>query len=833
MTDESRQDNPGDKPVDPSFLDAVGNLADGTPVKWDAALAGTPDRDAALRQLQRLESLLSGHRTVARPADVPPVVDQPVLFTWGSLEVREKLGEGTFGEVFRAWDPRVGREVALKLRKPGASSKDTRRWLDEARRLARVRHPNVLVVYGADEHGGRAGIWTELLHGRTLEDRIRRDGPMGPREAALIGTDMCSALAAVHAAGLVHGDIKTTNIMREGAAFSETPPDLRSTPGGRGEAGRIVLMDFGTAVARSGAPGDDPVRLYATPLTAAPEVLDGKSASVASDIYSLAVVLYRLVTERYPIEASSLEDLRAAAKSGGWKSLRDVRPDLPAPFVQVIERALAPSPSHRFATAAEMERALAATLGAASASVSPPARRRSRPRTAWWVAGLALAAAAVILWRAGLFERDRAHVPWATASDAPVECRLVRTFSGLEMYSSFGFVLEMADINHDGFQDYLVGAPHASGGRFYGHFGGPNADETADLTLAGDDTADQFGRSICGSGDLNGDGLNDLVIGEARGRTGKGRVHVYLGTEPFDATPDLVLLGEDDYDHFGVDIEDLDFNADGFDDIVVGAYFNRENTGRAYLYLGGRFPDATADMVFAGEARGDGLSNSISHGDLNHDGYDDLVMGAYWSDAGGFDAGRVYVYHGGPAPDAIADFTFDGAAGDGFGNEASASGDYDGDGVVDLVVCAFSNSTGGYQAGAVYGFRGGTTMDRLPDFVLVGEKTGDQFGRTAVACDVSGDGFADVVVGAVDQDAGGPDAGRVYVFLGGREMSDAPAVVLTGNAKGDNFGTLLATPDVGDGRGALLVGAHNNDFSFADAGQAYLYTFEPRRRVGN
>jgi len=64
-------------------------------------------------------------------------------------------------------------------------------------------------------------------------------------------------------------------------------------------------------------------------------------------------------------------------------------------------------------------------------------------------------------------------------------------------------------------------------------------------------------------------------------------------------------------------------------------------------------------------------------------------------------------------------------------------------------------------------------------------------------------------------------------------MSDAPAVVLTGNAKGDNFGTLLATPDVGDGRGALLVGAHNNDFSFADAGQAYLYTFEPRRRVGN
>src|SRR5262249_11140650 len=155
-------------------------------------------------------------------------------FRWGPLEVRHRIGSGSFGEVFVARDPRLQREVALKLRRAGALER-SKRWLDEARRLARVRHPNVVTVYGADQHDGRGGLWMELVHGRTLEERLRHEGPLGAREGALIGAELCAALAAVHGQGLVHGDVKTHNVMREGA------------PGASRDAGRIVLMDFGSA----------------------------------------------------------------------------------------------------------------------------------------------------------------------------------------------------------------------------------------------------------------------------------------------------------------------------------------------------------------------------------------------------------------------------------------------------------------------------------------------------------------------------------------------------------------------------------------------------------
>src|SRR6185503_5449467 len=111
-----------------------------------------------------------------------------VVFTWGFLFALEKIGDGSFGEVWRAWDPTLEREVALKLRRlapapegthPLARTSDpeTRRWVDEARKLARVRHPNVLVVHGAAEHDGRAGLWTELVRGETLEHRLTASGP--------------------------------------------------------------------------------------------------------------------------------------------------------------------------------------------------------------------------------------------------------------------------------------------------------------------------------------------------------------------------------------------------------------------------------------------------------------------------------------------------------------------------------------------------------------------------------------------------------------------------------------------------------------------------------
>ena len=149
----------------------------------------------------------------------------------------DRIGQGTSCEVYRAWDTALHREVALKLlHDEGRSRRGAHgRILEEARRLARIRHAHVVQVYGAEQHDGRVGLWMELVRGESLEEIVQTRGPFGAREAALIGLDLCAALAAVHGAGLLHRDIKAQNVMRE-------------------SGGRLVLMDFGTGRGARRAP---------------------------------------------------------------------------------------------------------------------------------------------------------------------------------------------------------------------------------------------------------------------------------------------------------------------------------------------------------------------------------------------------------------------------------------------------------------------------------------------------------------------------------------------------------------------------------------------------
>ena len=121
--------------------------------------------------------------------------------TWGRFEIRELLGAGGFGVVFRAWDPHLETEVALKVL--GREAHTGRAIIDEARLLARVRHPNVVSIYGADYVDGQVGLWMELLRGVTLKQAVQDRGNYGAREAAVIGLDLTRALAAVHHAGVV------------------------------------------------------------------------------------------------------------------------------------------------------------------------------------------------------------------------------------------------------------------------------------------------------------------------------------------------------------------------------------------------------------------------------------------------------------------------------------------------------------------------------------------------------------------------------------------------------------------------------------------------------
>ncbi len=317
---------------DERLLEAAASVAEGGRVDWASRTADAPELSGAFAELQTLARMGEAMR-----AHQEPVVPRTAAFHWGDLEAIEPLGQGASAEVWRAWDPSLEREVALKLAATGGAPT---RSLEEARRLAKLRHSNVVAVLGADVRDGRAGIWMELVEGRTLEQSLVEQGHFGAHEATGIGLELCRALAAVHGAGLLHGDVSPRNVMRE-------------------RGGRIVLMDLGSSVSM----GDDAVAIVTgTPLVIAPEVLAGAAADPTSDLYSLGCLLFRLVTGRFPVEATTIAALREAHASRSRNHLRLLRPDLPGPFVQVIEHALDPDPKARPADAAAFERALARSL---------------------------------------------------------------------------------------------------------------------------------------------------------------------------------------------------------------------------------------------------------------------------------------------------------------------------------------------------------------------------------------------------------------------------------------------------------------------------------------
>src|SRR6266850_985271 len=263
---------------------------------------------------------------------------------WGALECRRKLAGGGFGTVYLAWDPALEREVALKVLQATGRSHAV---IQEGRLLARVRHPNVVTVYGIDEHEGTVGLWMEWVEGLTLTQVLAARGLLGGHEAALIGVDVCRAVAAVHKAGLLHRDVKAQNVMREAG-------------------GRIVLMDFGAGEIRTEDSLAEP-RLIGTPPYLAPELFAGHPATIGSDIYSLGVLLYHLMTGRYPVEGATFDAIAALHARRHMIPLSERRPDLPPPLVRIVEGALARDPAGRYRSAGAMEEDLLNALELQSA----------------------------------------------------------------------------------------------------------------------------------------------------------------------------------------------------------------------------------------------------------------------------------------------------------------------------------------------------------------------------------------------------------------------------------------------------------------------------------
>ena len=351
-------------PGPPSLEDLVRAICAGRPIDW-----GVLERDASpgflnkLAALRVVESIAHVHRT-AVPEGTPAVDETPsgtgaAPERWGHLELLDHLASGAFGDVYRAWDSGLDREVALKLlRRSLDADAHADEALEEGRLLAKVRHPNVVTVHGAGRFDGRAGVWMEFLHGRTLADEVAHDGPLPPTRVASIGVALCHALSAVHRASLVHSDIKPENVMLA-------------------DDGRIVLMDFGA----SGAVRHAGLQHAGTPRYLAPELAAGGSATVQSDVYSLGATLRYLLT-------------------GNAIALPDYRPSnrVERRLLTVIARATDSHPRTRFETAEAFARALASL---------PPRRVKGAQMAAAGGLVLALLALLWVTWQSSVGEDAR------------------------------------------------------------------------------------------------------------------------------------------------------------------------------------------------------------------------------------------------------------------------------------------------------------------------------------------------------------------------------------------------------------------------------------------
>ena len=331
------------------------------------------------------------------------------------------------------------------------------------------------------------------------------------------------------------------------------------------------------------------------------------------------------------------------------------------------------------------------------------------------------------------------------------------------------------DLNADGFSDYVMSDPHSY--QTVVHLGSTAPDTSADFVLHGVDPADYI-SSHGSMGDVNGDGYDDLIL-QASTQASIEAVCVYFGGVVPDTVPALVLSEEVGGGFGAVISAEADMNGDGFHDIAVTEpYGGQGNVGRVYVYLGGASPDSIADLVLTGEVNAFLGRNLDSAGDVNGDGFDDLVVG----DAFG-SAGRVLVYFGAAVPNASNYLILTGEApGDEFGWAVAGAGDLNGDGFHDLAIGAYKSDADVTEGGRTYVYFGGPVPNSVPDLILKSENEYDSaFGYIVTgAGDLNGDGFSDLCVGAPTSDAKGDGSGQAYVYLGGAPSTPTAALSLIG-----------------------------------------------------
>ncbi len=414
------------------------------------------------------------------------------------------------------------------------------------------------------------------------------------------------------------------------------------------------------------------------------------------------------------------------------------------------------------------------------------------------------------------------------------------------------------DFNGDGFGDIAIGAlRNSDSGTFsgaayvvFGPLTGQLNVGSADLKVTGLSDRDYVGRGVTGAGDTNNDGYDDILIGaigDDTGGTDAGAAFLVLGpaSGSFNVnSADVEFAGAEAGDIAGELTYAGDVNNDGFDDVFVGAQYNGDGgdrSGAAYLIFGPTSVDmslAAADVIFTGEEANDEAASSIGGGgDIDGDGYMDLLIAARGEDSGGDSAGALYVIYGGGSMSdtdlSAADAKFTGEADNaqiGWGISLASAGDTNNDGYDDIVVGARYDSEAARYAGGAYIIEGpvsGTSSLSSADAKLLGESAGDFSGDSVHGPgDIDNDGFDDVLIGSGYSDVGNTNAGAVYLVRGPvsgtSSLSTATGrIAATGKedrARGRGVGDID-----NDGIPDVMLGAMLNDDAGTDAGSAYLF----------
>ena len=463
-------------------------------------------------------------------------------------------------------------------------------------------------------------------------------------------------------------------------------------------------------------------------------------------------------------------------------------------------------------------------------------------------------------------------------------------------------VSKAGDVNGDGIGDFIIGAPGAdsagdNGGEAYVIYGVAGATRirldlsaltTGDgFVIQGDAMSDGAGFSVSGAGDINGDGIDDVVVGSRYGDDGgseAGEAYVIFGQAGntraridltgLSTSDGFIIQGDAAGDQAGFSVSEAgDVNGDGIDDLIVGARLANGSVGAAYVIYGKQGPTrslvdlsglAPSDgYAIRGSAAFDRAGASVSGaGDVNGDGIGDLIVGAYAADNGGIDSGNAYIVFGqaGSARTSINlatlssvdGYTIQGdMPGDQAGISVSGAGDINGDGIDDMIVGARYGDDGGTNAGEAYVIFGKTgttrtsldltTLEPSDGFIIRGDQPYDRVGRSVSAAgDINGDGIDDLIVGLPNASGDFLFEGKSYVIFGsrssfgvmsqGRQILDlelltvSQGLIIRGDAEGDQAGfSVSGAGDVnGDGIDDLLIGALNGDDGGLNAGEAYV-----------